>query len=528
MRNISLKRILRIGLLAAGLVLVAAAAPGAQQAPASKTAKTPAAKPAAPAAKTVHNEAKPDKVPVTTSSKEARHDYELGMLHREDLLFDEEGLNDFRRAVKADPNFALAHATIAFFSDDPREEKHEILLAKQTLAHAAADEKLLIRWMIGTKDGDLIPAISAMNDLMASYPRDARLGNMYGEWLLAVQLNYERAEEVLQHVLKVDPNYYPALNNLAYCYSLSGDYSKTPKLMEQYVAQLPGQPNPQDSYGELLRMAGDFKDSIEHYRAALFISPNFTTSQLGIASNYAFMGDEHRARVEYLRAIAMTKERTTKLQYRMLWAMTYFRANQQDEARKAYTELATLAHKEDLAVDEAECHRAMALFNPDAAAGLKDLDAAQAVLSQKHELPRAERESELATILQTRAFIAARAGMADVAAKALEQITPFAEKSRSNVIQAAYHSTNGAVLLLDGKFAEAVAEFQEDPRDPLSLQLLADAQSKAGQTAESAKTMATLAAINDERVETAAVAQPVREALKRNNPSSTQANTPQE
>ena len=214
MRNISLKRILRIGLLAAGLVLVAAAAPGAQQAPASKTGKNAGAKPAAKAAKTIHNEAKPDKVPVTTSSKEARHDYELGMLHREDLLFDEEGLNDFRRAVKADPNFALAHATIAFFSDDPREEKHEILLAKQTLAHAAADEKLLIRWMIGTKDGDLIPAISAMNDLMASYPRDARLGNMYGEWLLAVQLNYERAEEVLQHVLKVDPNYFPALNNL--------------------------------------------------------------------------------------------------------------------------------------------------------------------------------------------------------------------------------------------------------------------------------------------------------------------------
>ena len=181
---------------------------------------------------------------------------------------------------------------------------------------------------------------------------------------MAVQENYDHAAEVLQHVLKVDPNYYPALNNLAYCYSLSGDYSKTASLMEQYVSQLPGQPNPQDSYGELLRMAGDFKDSIEHYRQALFIAPSFTTSQLGIASNYAFMGDQERARVEYLRAISMTKERTTKLQYRMLWAMTYFRAGQQDEARKAYDQLALLAHKEDLAVDEAECYRTMALFNP--------------------------------------------------------------------------------------------------------------------------------------------------------------------
>ena len=525
MRNISLKRILRIGILAAALVVVAAAAPGAQQTkPASKAGKNSAAQ---PAAKTVHAEAKPDKVPVTTSSKEARHDYELGMLHREDLLFDEEGLNEFRRAVKVDPNFALGHATIAFFSDDPREEKREILLAKQTLAHAVPDEKLLIRWMVGTKDGDLIPAISAMNDLRASYPKDSRLGNMYAEWLLAVQLNYERAEEVLQHVLKADPGYYPSLNNLAYCYSLSGDYSKTASLMEQYVSQLPGQPNPQDSYGELLRMAGDFKDSIEHYRQALFISPAFTTSQLGIASNYAFMGDQERARVEYLRAISMTKERTTKLQYRMLWAMTYFRAGQQEEARKAYAELAALAHKEDLAVSEAECYRAMALFNPSPEGALKDLEKAQGVLSQKHELPRAERETELATILQTRSFIAARAGMSDVAEKALAQLAPMAEKSRSNVIQAAYHSANGAVLLLQGKYAEAVPEFQEDPRDPLSLQLLADAQSKAGQAADSTKTLATLAAINDERIETAAVAQPVRDAIKRNNPASTQANTPE-
>jgi len=525
MRHISIKRILRIGFLVAILVGVAAAAPGAQQPPDSKSGKKSGAKTAT--AQSVHAEAKPDKVPVTTSSKAARHDYELGMLHREDLLFDEEGLNDFRRAVKEDPNFSLGHATIAFFSDDPREEKREIVLAKQTLAHAVPDEKSLIRFMVGTKDGDLIPAISAMNDLLAAYPRDSRLGNLYGEWLLAVQLNYERAEDVLKHVLKVDPNYYPALNNLAYCYSLSGDYSQTEKLMEQYVAQLPGQPNPQDSYGELLRMAGDFKDSIEHYRAALFISPTFTTSQLGVASNYAFMGDEERARLEYLRAIEMTKERTTKLQYRMLWAMTYFRAGQQDEGRKAYADLAKLAHKGDLAVDEAECYRTMALFNPASDGALKDLDAAQAVLSQKHELPRAERDAELATVLETRAFIAARAGMEDVAEKALAQLAPVADKSRSNVVQAAYHSTNGAVLLLQGKFAEAVSEFQEDPRNPLALQLLADAQSKAGQSAESTKTLATLAAINDERVETAAVSQPVRDALKRNNPSSTQANTPE-
>jgi tetratricopeptide (TPR) repeat protein len=511
-----LRHVLRSEILVAGFVWVAAVAPGLQQ-----TKKAAGSAPAT----TDHAEVKPEKVPVTTSSKAARQDYELGMLNSDELFFVEEGLRDFRRALKADPGFALGHAALAYFTNDPREEGREIALAKQGSPHAAPDERLLIQFLIGTKDGNLIDAISAINDLLAAYPKDSRLGNLYGGWLVNVQ-NFSRAQEVLQRVLKSDPNYYPALNNLAYAYALNGDFTKTSALMERYVALLPGQPNPQDSYGELLRMAGDFKDSIEHYRAALLIAPNFTYSQVGIASNYALMGDEERARVEYLRAIAMTSSRAMKLQYRMLWAMTYYRANQSEQARKEYSALAALAHKEDLAVSEAECYRTMALFDPETKTALEDLDAAQQATAEKQELPRGEREAELATVLQTRAFIAARAGLPDVAAETLGNLAAFAERSRHNVVQTAYHSAHGAVLLLQGKFVDAAAELQEDPRDPLSLQLLADAQQKAGQTPQSAKTLAALAAIYDERVETAAVAQPVRDTLKRANLSSTQANTP--
>ena len=46
-----------------------------------------------------------------------------------------------------------------------------------------------------------------------------------------------------------------------------------PPLMDRYVVALPGQPNPQDSYAEILRMSGNFQGALEHYRAALKISP---------------------------------------------------------------------------------------------------------------------------------------------------------------------------------------------------------------------------------------------------------------
>ena len=80
---------------------------------------------------------KSDTVPVTTSSKEARQDYELGLSHREDLLFTEEGIDFFRKSVKADPRFALGHATLAFFTTDPSEEVRELALAKASASRAA-------------------------------------------------------------------------------------------------------------------------------------------------------------------------------------------------------------------------------------------------------------------------------------------------------------------------------------------------------------------------------------------------------
>jgi len=164
----------------------------------------------------------------------------------------------------------------------------------------------------------------------------------------------------------------------------------------------------------------------------------------------------------------------------------------------------------------------MALFNPDPDGQMKDLDDAEAVMAEKHPILAGTKETELAKIFQTRAYLAARAGNLETTLNAREPLNEMAQRSRDNVVQQAYHSANGAVLLLQGKFADAISEFGEDPRDPLSLQLLADAQSKARQTADAQKTLATLAAFNDESVEMAFVVPPVRAALKSNAASSAQ------
>jgi len=456
---------------------------------------------------------KQDTIPVTTKSAEARRDYVMGMLHYEDLLLIDEGLDFLRDAVKADPQFALGHAMLAFATFDPVESHRHRALSRQLIANASPDERLQIRWLNGTKDGQIVPAIAAMNDLLAKYPNDKQFANTAAAWLCSVEQAYDHGAEILERLLAKNPDYAPAMNNIAYCYALGGRASLSSPWMDKYIAAMPDQPNPQDSYAEISRMMGNFPAALEHFRAALKISPTFASSQLGIATTYALMGEEDLARAEYLKAEEMTKDAPTIMNYRLLWAMTYFRENKIEEGRKAHAEVAEAAQKQGFAVQEAEAHRAMALFNPDVKGALRDLDAARAVLSEKHVLSAGDRDTELATILQTRAYIAANAGEKAAAKEALAPLTEMARTSRSNLVQQSYHSVNGATLLLEGMYADAVSELQYDPRNPLSLQLLAEAETKAGEPAAGRDALLRLAGIYDERVETAYAAPKARAKL---------------
>src|SRR5579863_6102010 len=103
-------------------ILLAAAAAQAQDA---TTPSGAAAQTSAPVASA------PQTIPVTTQSLTAQRAYEMGMVQREDRLFVDEGLAFFREAVKADPQFALGHATLGYFTEDPKEEKQESALAEK-------------------------------------------------------------------------------------------------------------------------------------------------------------------------------------------------------------------------------------------------------------------------------------------------------------------------------------------------------------------------------------------------------------
>jgi Flp pilus assembly protein TadD len=251
----------------------------------------------------------PTSLPVTTSSAEARKRFEKAMLNLEYIRRDD-ALQDLRTAVKADPNFAQALILISHLSRDPEEQQVTRSQAELLAARVSPGERLLIRWLAGVQEDNYLQAIAAMNDLLTKYPLDQRLAFLAGQWLVR-QERYGQAVVVLERAVTLAPDYPAALNELGYAYAFGGDFEKGFVAMERYVALQQDQPNPHDSYGEILCLAGKFDAALEQYRMSIRIDPNFG-SELGVADSYAVMGKEEEARQEYAQAVAFTASESDK------------------------------------------------------------------------------------------------------------------------------------------------------------------------------------------------------------------------
>src|SRR6202171_4285242 len=79
-------------------------------------------------------------LPVSTASPKARERYEKGMADYENLYL-ERCNDDWRAAVKEDPNLAIAWAWIAFNSGNPKEVSEARAKAKELAPRTTPGEK---------------------------------------------------------------------------------------------------------------------------------------------------------------------------------------------------------------------------------------------------------------------------------------------------------------------------------------------------------------------------------------------------
>jgi tetratricopeptide (TPR) repeat protein len=236
------------------------------------------------------------KIPVTTASEEARKEYLKGRTLGENLRA-HDSREVLQRAAAKDPNFALAHYSLALNSPTAK-EFFEHLKQAVTLADKASEgERLMILGLEAGANANPEKQREHYERLVAAFPGDERAhfllgGNYFG------QQDYPRTLREYQSSVQIAPDFAPAYNLLGYAYRQVGRFDDAEKAFKKYIQLIPNDPNPYDSYAELLMKMGRFDESIAMYRKALTTDPQFSPSYIGIASNLMYQGKHDAARAE--------------------------------------------------------------------------------------------------------------------------------------------------------------------------------------------------------------------------------------
>ena len=428
-------------------------------------------------------------LPLSTRSAEARRLVELSLDKYENHLNDD-ALFAAKHAVAKDPQFALGYAALSMASLAAIPDTAALAKAKSLMPRCTPDEQLLIRWMTSLSDRDLLPAISAMNDLMNRYPKDPHVLYLIADWLYYRQ-DYELARKMLENIHRIDPDFPPALNLLAYSYIQTGtpEPAKAIASLQRYAEVQPASPNPQDSLGEILRFTGDDQSSLEHYAEALKRDPTFISSRWGLGDTAALMGDYERARTELDRAISMASNPRDRFHAEFQKTLVFFWEGHPSEGRKALDALYSKAiqEKEPNALFEIGFGRA--LLAADFGTEFEHLRGLEAQLQDTLTgMTEVDRNNALAVILRERTRVAALHGLPTVAQQSIRRLENLASLSRDPIVENCYEIARGYLMFAQGDFAGAADQLSADPRALLALELLERAQEKMDNEAAAEET----------------------------------------
>lgn len=233
-------------------------------------------------------------IPITTSSEKAREAYVKGREYSENLRFTE-ARNYFQQAIEADSEFAMAYLSLAQTQTTTNEFYAAFNQARARVNRVSDGERLMIEAVEAGIGGETQLQEQLLTELTELYPLDKRAHMALGNFLFGQQL-YQRAIAEYRKIKALDPNFAPPYNQAGYSFRALEKYKEAEEAFKTYIRLIPDDPNPYDSYAELLMKIGEFAESIDSYRRALNLDSSFAASYFGIASNLVYLGKYDSAR----------------------------------------------------------------------------------------------------------------------------------------------------------------------------------------------------------------------------------------
>lgn len=428
-----------------------------------------------------------NEIPITTASKAALEEFLKG---RE--LFDDyrlaESIPYFEKAVALDTNFATAYYYLgqaASYDNIDRfvqnQEKAKLLADK-----VSEGERNQILMLQAYFEGNVPKQKELSEKLITAFPKDKRvLLNMAGFY--SNLRDYAKASEYYQKAIDLDPKYAPAYNQLAYNQLYAENLPEAEKAIKKYVRLKPKEPNPYDSFAEILMKEGKFEESIENYRKALELNPDFNSAYVGIATNCILLNKPEEARKEMQTLLDRAK---------------------MDGAKQ--TAIYTIANSY---IDEGNYPKALETMQQSFEISLKNKD----ILSQSFDLSRmgdilrvagklkeAEnsymkgfqivRQSDLSAeikkdaeqdLFNSQAELALKKGDLKTAKSCADKILAYAESKQNPGRLRSFHFLTGRIALAKKQYDNALSEFrQANQTAPYVLRRMAEAYEGKGDKAK--------------------------------------------
>lgn len=448
---------------------------------------------------------------LTTHSDHARELLGDAVLYSGNYRLDE-CLKSLRTATSEDANFAAGWALLSYFATDAKESAEALAHAQSLAGKISPSEMLLVRWVTALKQNNQLAAISDLNDLVHRETGDKFVLYLAGRWFVD-QHDTQRAIPLFERVLEIDPEFTPVLNRLGYSYAAAGDMARAEALMQRYVAAMPADPNPEDSYGDILFKAGRYAEAKEHFEHALKKDPTFGPSQHELGDVFAMLGNQPGAREAYEKSAKVAANPRRNLEYRGSVALSYVREGMLGFADREYAELVAEAHAKKYTDLEAGFHEAMALYQADDVSALKHLDAAETAIREDADLAAVTRDEHMAVIRRWRGVRSIHYGNAAMAEVCLHVLEERYELTDNEWIGTQMHALRGALLMEQKKPMAAIAELEQTGDDAFSLDLLARAKRERGDGAGADAAMRQMLGIHASTMDSVLVVEPARAKL---------------
>jgi tetratricopeptide (TPR) repeat protein len=411
---------------------------------------------------------------VTTGSDEARAAFLAGLDDVENIFF-ERGAQQLRRALSTDPKLGIARAAYGLFAPGltAAQRDQEINQGVADAANASTGELLLaLAWR--ARGADRAAERSTLFKAAAALlPEDRHLAYYVANSEPSLQ---ERVRQ-LEAITRRFPDYAPPLNQIAYAKNTLGDVAGALTAAEQQVKVAPNNPNPHDSYAELLQFAGRLDEAATHYQQAMALDGDYIAAHTGLAEVALLQGDGATARTHYGHAMDKDQVPQNRLNYRQAIAVTHVNEGNLTAAMAGFTAVAEEAEQNRYPAIAAAAHRNLAVLE----AALGDKNTPHGHLAKSQEIG-GDVPAQQVFAAVTHALLG---HMAPAKAAAARYAEGGAAPNPAPALMRNIHSVNGIVAAAGGGSAAALDESQKaGPAGALAKALAAEGLKKEGKRSE--------------------------------------------